>query len=261
MKKRSVLSAVAMLLVSALVLTSATYAWFAAGATASVSAITTTVNGSDNSIVLSADGGTDWFSTLTEALITSESTVEKFPSEFTPIDWNGSDWMAGVLQGSDFSMGVAPAGSTSYLYYTFNVKSLSSDDVEADITPAITFADDFVYVMIEVTDGNGTTTTIYNSDTTAYNALELDGVAVAGTAIDVDSDGVIEATDTLTDIVIGDPITPTTLAATGTIAIDVPGTTSGGSASVSVWMWAEGQDYDCHGSASGSDASIALSIA
>ena len=56
MKKRSLVAALAMLMVSAIVLTSSTYAWFAASAEANVSAFSATVSNNSGNLTVKATG-------------------------------------------------------------------------------------------------------------------------------------------------------------------------------------------------------------
>ena len=64
MKKRSLFAAVAMLIVSALVLTSATYAWFNVGGDAQIIEQKGTVMTAGSGVRLKTDSGMDWNSTL-----------------------------------------------------------------------------------------------------------------------------------------------------------------------------------------------------
>ena len=72
MKKRSLVAAIAMLIVSAIVLTSSTYAWFASNSAANVETISANVANNDGSLQIMA----------TEAAVTG-STVSSAAAENT----------------------------------------------------------------------------------------------------------------------------------------------------------------------------------
>lgn len=88
MKKRSLFAAVAMLIVSAILLTSATYAWFATGGPATISTITGKVAEAGAGITLrtvptSGAGATGWVTTLDYASLAKDQTNNHFATNYT----------------------------------------------------------------------------------------------------------------------------------------------------------------------------------
>jgi hypothetical protein len=88
MKKRSLFAAVAMLIVSAILLTSATYAWFATGGPATISTITGKVAEAGAGITLrtqptSGTGATGWVTTLDYAMLAKDQTNNHFATNYT----------------------------------------------------------------------------------------------------------------------------------------------------------------------------------
>ena len=83
MKKRSLLAAVAMLIVSALVLTSATYAWFNVGGDATIKATRGSVMQAGTGIRLKTDSGMDWNSTLLPQNFTYSGSNSSFVQHWT----------------------------------------------------------------------------------------------------------------------------------------------------------------------------------
>ena len=108
MKKRSLFAAVAMLIVSAVVLTSATYAWFASGTEVTVSTVSADVSNSDGSIKISADGS-NWKTTLANADLQAVAS-NILPAAFTPVSIQPSN--LNVVAGS-ITDGAFAAGSTA----------------------------------------------------------------------------------------------------------------------------------------------------
>ncbi|MBR5620054.1 MAG: hypothetical protein IKW76_09995 [Clostridia bacterium] len=83
MKKRSLFAAVAMLIVSALVLTSATYAWFNVGGDATIKATRGSVMQAGTGIRLKTDNGMDWNSTLLPQYFTYSGSNSSFVQHWT----------------------------------------------------------------------------------------------------------------------------------------------------------------------------------
>ncbi len=79
MKKRSLFAAVAMLIVSAIVMTSATYAWFAVGGNATISAMTGNVAKSKSGVMLQTlASNAEWKNQLTYVDLASDTSNNKF---------------------------------------------------------------------------------------------------------------------------------------------------------------------------------------
>ena len=76
MKKRSLVAAIAMLMVSAIVLTSSTYAWFATSSAAAVDKFSATVTNNSGSLTVQAVNG--------NTLGTKKTTIVTLFSPFMP---------------------------------------------------------------------------------------------------------------------------------------------------------------------------------
>ena len=172
MKKRSLFAAVAMLIVSAILMTSATYAWFSGTTTVSVPEISATVSGSDGSLLLSGDGGSTWKTTLLEADLTSlskPSTGELTPISVTP-DTADLKAMSGSLTGTAFSSGDVTSSFGSYaIKYTYKIKA--TVDCTVNVTPAFSTEADFGYCYVAVENG------VAAGQDGAYAATKLLGTA------------------------------------------------------------------------------------
>jgi len=250
MKKRSVLSAVAMLLVSAIVLTSATYAWFASGSSASVTTVTATVSNSDGTLLISADGGTTWkttvamgadpkaagaygdftASTLTYPDITESTAGQLTPVSCIPASGDIGTPMGGALSGTAFSSSPVTEG-----WVMFQVLVKSSVNATITVDPNFATAVNFGYCYFVV---NGTGYLFGNAasrqyNPIAYSASEVTGVDGNGNAIMDSSEGVVLAAQ------------QTTVAQGNSYTITA---THGVSYTVTCYMWVEGQDAACTGS-------------
>ena len=246
MKKRSLIAAIAMLIVSAVVLTSATYAWFASGSTATVTAISGNVQNSDGSILLSADGGTTWLATIGEGNFT-QATLAK-AANYTPVDVDPRTTtpviLGGALTSGVWTKGTAAAG-TDYTEFSFKVKT-TVDVATVTCTPAFATGVAFGYAAVIVDDH----IYVYGSAANrTYNCFE----SSITTANDTNANDIIDA---------GDTACPTlnTVTATnpGTITFS---TTAGDPVDVRVLIWAEGQDAACTGTVAQQAIGIGFSFA
>lgn len=298
MKKRSLFAAVAMLLVSAIVLTSATYAWFASNDSASVAGIKASVTNTDGNLRVKASGdyalstatwgnavlATDYDSTLLPTVLKPVSFRMKTNPTFTnqieetPIKVTYD----GVTFGP--ATAVTTAGTTcDFLKYSFDVDFKTNDDTGSGKTVTLTpgtpdrGGSNFIYFYVETNVGGTKNGYWYGSDKyepviqaissgstlpddsrdavlgkgTQVNSVEYSG-ADTGAASYVGT--MIEA-GTPSAITLGTGIKATKDATTGAVT---QGTLQ---ATVTVYIWAEGNDLDCTGSASAKDANISFSLA
>lgn len=248
MKKRSLISAVAMLIVSAIVLTSATYAWFATGSNAYVETISATITNSDGSILLSADGGTNWLSTIGQGNFTAATGT--FSSAYAPVSVTVAPSpvvVGGQLDGSNFQAVAATAGN-EYTEFTYKLKTT----VDATVTcaPSFSTAVAYGYALVIV---NGQTY-LYGSDSTrTYNPIAT--AADLSTVVGVDSNNnyIMDNGDSACPT-LGSTTQPTN---PGTITID---TTANNPVDIKVLVWAEGQDAACHGTVNAQEIAIGFSF-
>jgi hypothetical protein len=251
MKKRSLFAAVVMLVVSAIVLTSSTYAWFASGSTASVGQILTTVQNSDGSLVVSANG-TDWKTALTYQDFSGlfETGNELYPVDVTP----GTDptIRSCAYDGETFTAGAANANGAKYLDYTWQFKS-NNFDKTIELTP--TFAagslGSFVYGLI-IVDGHYYVFSSASGDQ-YFPISEANTTATEAAP----ADGVIQSAEVVTGAISSTPVTASTLT-NGKISVAATANTP---VSVRCLVWAEGQDAGCAGACQQTGAGFNFGLA
>ncbi len=241
-KKRVLLSSVAMLMVGAVSLGTATYAWFTQNTRSyadQISVKTTKVS----SLVLSKKDKTNWQSHIQYGVGT-----EAAPKVMYPASGNGAAWVYGSA--SDATTGkidtttlksatatgtttedyvfidmlnIKNAGATAVkdIKITFDLAGDNSDYARVALVPVADAQND----KVKTADGTFGSTTVYGKDANeAYKPI----VAVAGTE--------------------GDSITPTT-----TYEVAVPNLAVGEMAYYNLYVWFEGQDPDCIDANSGQE--------
>ena len=243
MKKRSLFAAIAMLIVSAIVLTSATYAWFTSNAQSSVAKVTADVTRSDGSLLVSADNETWVTKLLATDLIAKEESAELDDDAnalLYPVDCIPS--ATPTFYSCAFADGTYTAGSDAtgkYLAYTWYVKTTSAVEGKVINVPIAFTAGDsaasFIYGLV-VTD-QGDTPTFGSGTYYAFNGADV----------------VATEDDDLTPCIVdADEVTEGSIADTATApsplnVVQVPA--DGDSHAITVFVWAEGQDANCNDSA------------
>jgi hypothetical protein len=311
MKKRSLIASIAMLLVSAIVLSTSTYAWFSAGAAVSVEKITASVQNTDGSLQVSATGAADsWGDILEQSTIealfasTQEGAADFIkPTNLIPITVNPGTATStnGVYEGNFYTRtgtfsselfddngdknddNVAAENKTPdvpvfklitganntgndgksgqnptnrYLTYKFYIKA--NADCSATLTPTFITGKNFLLGAV-IVDGKAY---IYSND----NTVTYVPVQASKTIRDIDRDGIITADDNIADlnVVSGALETNTvrTLGGTSDITLDFDSagtvTGNGGQKTVTVIIWAEGQQAACAGACDASSASFSF---
>lgn len=265
MKKRSLVAALAMLMVSAIVLTSSTYAWFATGTTAKVSGISATVSNSSGNITISANG-TDYATTL-EFGDFQGVTGNFTPANFAPVSFNPEalTFVAGsIAQGEDegntatfgklvFNPALATGDSDKYIQLKVYVKA----SVDCSVTVAADMAGSvyqFIYAAI-YDDAEGTADyKVYNTAQRTYTPVTS---ATAG--IDVDTDNIMTTKDTLIDgateySALGNAVNSTVK---DTVTLNL---TANQAQTITVYVWAEGNDSLCVGNITSQACAVALNF-
>ena len=268
MKKRSLFAAVAMLIVSAIVLTSATYAWFASGSAASVSTINAKVTNADGTLeiaTVTSGAGANWGNVLTMAdfdpttnvgVPGTSGTVANDATTLTPISFDVASGNAAMVSGAisqdatdatqyNFASG-ASAPSTGFVHLTFYVRVTKACTVE--ITPTLVCQKAFVFGA--VTTGNpaaSPSTYSYQVVNGASSAGYTPVVGLSKTAIDNNTkNGIVDsAEDTGNDILANHTIAPT--ANKVQLTFDANAATNGTYQQVDLFLWAEGQEPTCVG--------------
>lgn len=243
-KKRALLSAVAMLIVSAVALSSATYAWFSSGNAVGVDQVQATVSNSDGSILISATGvGDTW---KTQLLLTDLQAVATnlMPTTLIPVSATLPD--AQFIGGSITDATFAATGDTTagYIKYTVYIKATAATNV--NITPLFNSSVAFVYGGVV----QGTNRLLLNATARSYYPIENPTL----TAADQNTNDIIDASEaTAGDL----GAIQTAVAQTGNIPLTMaveqvyP---------INVYVWAEGQDASCRGIVPPSSSSMTLTI-
>lgn len=263
MKKRSLFAAVAMLIVSAVVLTSATYAWFASGTEVSVATIDAKVANADGSIKISADGS-NWKTTLSKSDISNQSG-NIVPAAFAPVSINPANLsvVGGSITDGSFAAGAASGG---YIKYTCYVKA--DVNCKVSVAPSASFGTGFIYAYVKA--GNNAYK-VANSAGAKYYPIVLSGA----TAVDANGNNIVDdathdaytanggttpsSFDTdITENAFGGLVTPdgtsaSALASELELTANVPET-------IVVYMWAEGQNTTCTGTVLEANSTIGLTI-
>ena len=263
MKKRSLVAAIAMLMVSAIVLTSSTYAWFATGTTAKVSNISATVANTAGNIQISADG-----SKYSTALDYSEFEAVDgnfMPKSFTPVSFNpgAKSFIAGSIA-QDPTVGSATEGKfvfdpstvsdgSSY-YVMINVYVKSDIDCNVKITPNMNGSSySFIYSALFDTEGNYK---VYNkTSSSSYTPVVS---AIKG--VDTNGNAIMDASDTLAD---GSATTYNALGSAVSCTADplTIALTAGEPKTVTLYVWAEGNDIACSGAVPEKACGVVLDFA
>jgi hypothetical protein len=245
MKKRSLFAAVAMLIVSAIVLTSSTYAWFsAAGSAATVEKVICSVNGRDQGNVQVANAQkSSWVTTLTASSAGTGNT-NMSPVSYDPLNGNGARTIS--YNGEKFSAGTA-AESGSMVEYTWYVRAISGyDGKKIYITTSFDAGSEGVmYGAVKVGD---------DGNWNVFGAAA--GYTYLGTVTAANDDGstatVVDSTDTgITSGQALGQVYDSTNINSSSVTYSIPAATVAANTTngipVYVKVWAEGQSANCHG--------------
>lgn len=250
MKKRSLVAALAMLIVSAVVLTSATYAWFAAGATATVAQISGTVSNSDGSVMVSGDN-TNWKFAITA----NDMTTKSIASALTPVSITPSASDTKVMHGGfgvdgETWTGKAPV-STEYTYYKFYLKTTDGSTVTCNPVTGTSFDNNFVRALVII---DGTSYKVYGKANSAdYTPIAYSASPTTVTGTDANHNWIMDA---------GEGVT---LSTGGAVSIDTLqnftiSTTADVVQEIEVYLWAEGQHPTCNGTVNNESVVLGLTF-
>jgi len=264
-KKRALLSAVAMLIVSAVVLSGATFAWFTAGNQANITGISASV-GTSSSLQVSPDNGTSWFSNLVQSDFPAASDATHFTSQLTAISFDpatGLWWNGAFAQSSQNFTSTSAADTLAGLggkvvKFTFLIRSTSKVTVSYNGSTLSGTANNAVYSLMKIgaaaDNAADATPIILKNGADAYYPINA-----AGNAKDSNGNYIIDTADTPKDDIISSNAASVVLFGNvaNTFTLD-----AGQVKQIIVYMWLEGQDANCFiGSGGVSDsASIALNF-
>ncbi len=283
MKKRSLASAIAMLVVSAIVLTSATFAWFAAGSTATVASITATVENTNTtlSVAPNINAKSDYKNIFTNEV---KDTYYTLPEKLNPVSLRPVfDSETGAikdvkiskvtLNNSTFNGFQDVTDSTNdFLKYSFKVAFLNNDANAKNvyINPVFNSNEkNFTYGLIVVTY-NGTSNYYLYTGTSGDHYLPVKAItnSAAGGIFDKNGNSIIDANDNLEGkaVVVASDLDGdinNTFNSTAKnlneekIYLAQNVAANGGEilktapVEVTVYVWAEGQNSNCQGSVAG----------
>lgn len=205
MKKRSLFAAVAMLIVSAIVLTSATYAWFATGGSTSINTITGKVAEASAGIRLrtiptTGAAATGWVNSLDYAKLAKDTTNNHFATNYTTtgdmttsgwafenpandlsnivLDTNGDPYTYRPISTADPRAHVANTNETIFSYQLAANGQFAAIDSSLDMN---TFYDSYQFYVATLTEDEDATT----NDTDINMTLTIGGTAAGAARVAV----------------------------------------------------------------------------
>jgi hypothetical protein len=242
MKKRSLFAAVAMLIVSAIVLTGSTYAWFASAGNAYVGKATAGISASDEGNIQVKTGSLSWRQTLT-----GDQLVANLPKTLAAVDFNpqvSTSQIKTLDYDGTYYTNIDNGSLSSVLSYTWQVRATnpgSNTTINIPVTFACGGTTPALVGMIQVVE-TSQWFTYGNTSFTGLGNVEL--ATESG-----NKPGIIDSADTCT------PATPTwgstVTANTLTNTIQIVGSQEHplqDGYTINVWVWAPGQSEDCTGS-------------
>lgn len=253
MKKRSLLTAVVMLIVSAIVLTSSTYAWFTAQNNANIAKTTASVTGEQLGNILVKTEHKDWSTSLAAEDLVPDGNKTLDPVDIDPMKKaNGDAGSVSTIQSANFDtlnyVVDSTAGQGGMLVYSFDIKAVNATSGQ-NISLPVAWAPGgaFAYGVIAI-DGtlatktvSGNTETILWGPASGSNSYVALGSVTAATDDSSGTAGIIEAGEPTDGNSLGRTVTANASGETLTMSADAEHT-------VTVYIWAEGQDSDCVGS-------------
>lgn len=239
-KKHAILSAVSMLVVSAIALSSATFAWFSSGNSVGVNEVSAQVSNSDGSILISANQ-TTWKTQLdNQDLVDAGTNI--LPPALVPVSLtlDKAQAIAGSITDGTFT--AAGLSTSGYIKYTAYLKATVA--CTATITPSFASTAGFVYGGVT----RATDQVLLNAAGRSYYPIDSGTL----TATDTSANDIIDPSEAPTGL--GDEQTAT---ASGTIVITMtPDTVY----SFTVYVWAEGQDALCRGTVPLTAATMTVNV-
>jgi len=248
MKKRSLFAAVAMLIVSAILLTSSTYAWFQASHDATVDIVKGDASGSLEGNVLVKSATKDWSTSLAMSDLGFSADKELHPLDIDPTGGSVSTIKFADFDTQNFT--VSNGNTTSYLTYSFQIKAVNAAEGAKISIPVNFTSGAFAYGVVEydgnlVRDPSTDKVYIWGPSGNSYYSVGTCTKAVDGTGSNA---GVIDSGEE-TSGQIASTATQVYMPADGEILIPALSTAK----TITVYVWVEGQDTDCVGSGSVSD--------
>jgi len=258
LKKKAIFSALAMLIVTAIALSSATFAWFSAGTTVGVDQLTATVSNNDGSLQISATGTAGSWKTQLSLLDLQGAGTNLLPGTLTPVSTtlaaSGATIIGGALttvedppaSGTFVSQFTASTPATGYIKYTVYLKA--TQNMTVTITPNLARTTNFIYAGLEDT---GTATKLIGTASRKYTPIAKSDLV----AVDTNNDDVLSTTEAGTG---GLGTEQTAEGLTAQLSMDL---IANDAKPFVVYIWAEGQDVECIRTFTTDNMNFSLTIA
>lgn len=252
-KKRAIFTAVAMLVVSAIALSSATYAWFAAGDSVNVGLVNANVANSSGAILISANN-VDWGISIDEQAL-KDAGGNLIPDNLIPVSAiptnSGTTFIGGSIQDAVFT---AKSATTEYIKYKAYLKA--SVDCEITIQPTFNAGPNgaFCYGVIEIPAGRTTPAAhivMNGQGTRSYYPIK--NVALVAPDNNL-SNSIVDAAECTPATDLGAQVSAVT---SGTLSMTLTADTV---YTFYGYIWAEGQDSACKGVVPQNEISMSVSI-
>lgn len=241
MRKSALLSSVAMLIVSAIVLTSATYAWFSSSKVVAVEELSAEVKVSTG-LLISVDHGDNWGTLVDfrDADAVKTGWGAGYPDVFDPVSTaDGNAWISAIYDEDTDTLNTAdavPGEEGTFVAVPLWVTGPVGEEVKATITMTAdeTTAKCLKFALLP--SANGETADSYSQAVAATpnDDNQFMGISSAGTAA-TSGAYVSDGGATISEI-----------AADGGITFTIPeGTSTDAPIKYIAYLWLEGNDADC----------------
>ncbi len=240
MKKRSLVAALAMLIVSAITLTSSTYAWFSTSTKANVTGISANINSAAGSIQISADN-TNWKTSLTQSDFNADTNT--ITSTYVPVSFEANATNAAtapnIVRGTIGAGGKFENETLGKDYTKLTMWVKSSDAAELTISGSFaTSTYNFFYAAVYIGGESAVYTNVpdgrsYTPLTNASGAIDGNGNGV----IENGEGGTLAANEVAAVYADGSAAAPE-----NTIKVNLP---AGTATELTLYVWAEGNDAAC----------------
>jgi len=246
MKKRSLFAAVAMLLVSAILLTGSTYAWFIKGQSAYVDLVKAKVTGDDESSVQVAlnQNNAQWVTSLADTDLGYSGNTTVPVLDFNPKTNATSAWVADY-DGSNFDVREATASEfNGMLKYSFKVRAIGGTSSQNIKIPVSFNAGSPAAICGAITLDNDSTASYIFGPSGGYSMVNTVDSAIDVIPASNNGKGIIDATnDSITYKTGESALTAVTMDTNTYILLSADSVHT-----IYVTIWAEGQAPACTGS-------------
>ncbi len=242
MRKSALLSSVAMLIVSAIVLTSATYAWFSSSKVVAVEELSAEVKVSTG-LLISVDHGDNWGTLVDfdDADAVKSGWGAGYPDVFDPVSTaDGNDWIEAIYDEDTDTLNTAaatPGEEGTFVAVPLWVTGPVGETVKAVITMSAddTTAKCLKFALLPSADGETADSYSQAVAATANDPAGFMGVSSAGTTTAADGAYVTDGGKNISEV-----------AADGGITFTIAeGTTTDAPMMFIAYLWLEGNDADC----------------